>query len=234
MTAHIFVPTPPAAPAASNVPAPRPAPGKPRPRPRTPGRPRCERGASPYEGERLRPLTRGQVEDRLQELGDLYAKVSGGGPWAWNQARSAFLRHLAADTRRPGFSLLIAETTALTGCAYGFPAGGAGPWWTGFDGHLPGSLLSCAATGRLFVLSGIIVPPRVRREHPDRAWNLARRLQRRLLADHGAALGVTLVDTRDHRALETLWSWGWRSAGDDTLTTLPPGPFRVLVLAPGR
>ncbi|MGW2701629.1 hypothetical protein [Streptomyces sp. NPDC001340] len=39
----------------------------------------------------------------------------------------------------------------------------------------------------------------MRREHLDRAWNLARRFQRRLLADHGA-VGVTLVDAR-------FWCW---------------------------
>lgn len=106
-----------------------------------------EQGSSPREGERLRPLTRGQVEDRLQELGDLYAEVSGGGPWAWNEARAAFLQYLAADARRPGFSLLIAETTVLTGCAYGFPVGGAGPWWAGFDGDVRESLLRRVAPG---------------------------------------------------------------------------------------
>ncbi|MFJ8112947.1 hypothetical protein [Streptomyces sp. NPDC096132] len=231
MTAHLFLPTTPATPTASDLPAPRPAPDK-RRRP-APGRPKRERGSSPYQGERIHPLTRGQVEDRRQELGDLYAEISGGGPWAWNQARAAFLRHLAADARRPGFSLLIAESPRLTGCAYGFPADGAGPWWAGFDGHVRGSLLRRAALGRLFVVSGIVVPSRVCREYQDRAWNLARRLQRRLLADHGAALGVTLADPRDDRAVETLRSWGWRSAGDDTLTAALPGPFRVLVLAPG-
>jgi hypothetical protein len=56
-----------------------------------------EQGSSPHEGERLRPLTRGQVEDRLQELGDLNAEVSGG-PWAWNEARAAFL--VGADQRQ--------------------------------------------------------------------------------------------------------------------------------------
>ncbi|MHB9860595.1 hypothetical protein [Streptomyces sp. YIM S03343] len=178
-------------------------------------------------------MTRRQVEDRSHELGDLYAETSGGGPWEWNQARATFLRHLAADARRPGFSLLIAEATALTGCAYGFPAGGTGPWWAGFDGHVRGSLLGLVGSGRLFVVSGIVVPPRVRREYQDCAWNLARRLQRRLLADHGAALGVMLVDSRDERDVEALRSWGWRSVADDILTGLPPGPLRVLVLAPG-
>ncbi|WP_432188672.1 hypothetical protein [Streptomyces sp. Tue6028] len=169
----------------------------------------------------------------MQELGDLYAETSGGNPWAWNEARAAFLRHLAADTRRPGFSLLIAETTALTGYAYGFSAGGTGPWWAGFDGHLRGGLLRRAGSGRLFVVSGIVVPPCVRREHRDQVWNLARRLQRRLLADHDAALGVALVDVRDDRTVETMRSWGWRYAGDDSLRAAPPSPFRILVLAPG-
>ncbi|MEU2712974.1 hypothetical protein [Streptomyces sp. NPDC007205] len=205
-----------------------PAPGK----SRTPSRPKRQQGPSPGAGARLRELARSQMEDRRQELGDLYAETSGGSPWAWNQARTAFLCRLAADARRPGFSLLIAETTALTGCAYGFPAGGAGPWWAGFDGHVRGGLLRRVAPGRLFVVSGIVVPPRVRREHQARAWNLARRLQRRLLADQGAALGVTLVDVRDDVAVESLRSWGWKDAGDDTLTAVPPGPFRVLMLTP--
>ncbi|MGP4087700.1 hypothetical protein [Streptomyces sp. KR55] len=163
-------------------------------------------------------------------MGDLYAETSGGGPWAWNQARGAFLRRLAADVRRPGFELLIAETTALTGCAYGFPVRPDGPWWEGFDGYLPGRLLRIAAAGRLFVVSEILVPPRVRRQNQGRAWNLARRLQRRLLTDHGSALGVTLVNRYDARTVEALRSWGWRYIEGDTHRTPPLGPFRVLVL----
>jgi hypothetical protein len=220
MTALILLPTT----------ADLPVPGK--RRGRTPGRPKRQQGASPPEGTRLHELTRGQVEDRRQELGDLYAQASGGSPWAWNQARTAFLRHLAADARRPGFSLLIAETTALTGCAYGFPAGGAGPWWAGFDGHVRGGLLRRADPGPLFVVSGIVVPPRVCREHQNRSWNLARRLQRRLLAGQRAALGVTLVDAGDDGAVQALRSWGWRSAGDEIFTGAGPGLFRVLVLTP--
>jgi hypothetical protein len=178
----------------------------------------------------VRELTRRQIEDRLGELGDLYAETSGGGPWAWNQARGAFLRRLAADVRRPGFSLLIAETTALTGCAYGFPVRGDGPWWEGLDGYLPEGLLGLAASGRLFVVSVILVPPRVRRQYQDRAWNLARRLQKRLITEHGAALGVTLVNRCDDRTAEALRSWGWRYLEGDTRGTSPRGPFRVLVL----
>ncbi|BBC34979.1 hypothetical protein SGFS_062730 [Streptomyces graminofaciens] len=193
--------------------------------------PRPERGSSPRAGERVRELSRQQIEDRLGELGDLFAETSGGGPWAWNQARGAFLRRLVADVRRPGFELLIAESTELTGCAYGFPVRGDGPRWEGLDAHhLQGSLLRLAAAGRLCVIAGILVPPRVRRQNQDRAWNLARRLQKRLLADHGATLGVMLVNRSDHRTLEALRSWGWRYAEGDELPAYPYGPFRVLIL----
>lgn len=195
-------------------------------------RPGPERGSSPRAGERVRELSRGQIEDRLGELGDLYAQTAGGGPWVWNQARGAFLRRLVADVRRPGFELLIAESTELIGCAYGFPVCGDGPWWEGFDGYLPGSLLRPAASGRLFVISVILVPPRVRRENQGRPWNLARRLQKRLLTDHGAALGVMLVSRSDNTTVEALRSWGWRYAEGDASRRSPSlySPFRVLVL----
>ncbi|MGC9538224.1 hypothetical protein [Streptomyces sp. UG1] len=127
-----------------------------------------ERGSSPRAGERVRELTRGQIEDRMGELGDLYAQTSGGGPWAWNQARSAFLRRLVADVRRPGFELVIAETTELTGCAYGFPVRGDGPWWEGLDGYLPGSLLRAAASGRLFVM--LVSPSDSRTAEALQSW----------------------------------------------------------------
>ncbi|MEU3895823.1 hypothetical protein [Streptomyces sp. NPDC045251] len=197
---------------------------------RTPGASRPERGSSPREGQRLRPLSRRQIEDHLQELGDLYADTSGGGPLVWNQARGAYLRQLTTDVRRPGFELLIAESTGMTGCAHGFPVRGDGPWWAGSDRHLPGHLLRLAAAGRLFVISGIHVPSRVRRQNPDRAWNLARRMQKRLLADHGIAVAVTLVERSDRGTAEALRSWGWRYVDGGTARTVPLDPFRVLVL----
>ncbi|MFF4314713.1 hypothetical protein [Streptomyces sp. NPDC001507] len=231
MPAHVFLPM------TLTLPALRPARGRPRTRLPDPDSAKAEHRSSPEVAERVRPLSRGQVADRLKELGDLYAETSGGDAWAWNQARATFLLHLAADSRRPGFSLLIAETTALTGYAYGFPTAGTGPWGPRFRGHAGESLLRRTVTGGLFVVSGIVVPPRVRREYKDQVWNLARRLQRRLLADHGAALGVTLVDARDARTVETMRSWGWRDAGDGALPAVPlavpPGPFRLLVLVPG-
>jgi hypothetical protein len=201
-------------------------------RPMTVPPPVRERGPSPWEGERLRPLSRLQIEDRLQELGDLYAETSGGDHRSWHRARYGFLRRLAVDIRRPGFALLIAENTTLTACAYGFPVCGHGPWWQGFDSRLPRDLYGLAVTGRLFAVSGIVVPSRVRTQYQDRDWNLARRLQRRLLTDHGAALGVTLVRRSDAGTVEAYLSWGWRDVTADAQPCGPvlPGPWRLLIL----
>ncbi|GAA4064424.1 hypothetical protein [Streptomyces shaanxiensis] len=176
----------------------------------------------------------------MPELGDLYAQTSTGDPCAWNRARSAFLRRLATDVRRPGFALLIAETTVssgatlLTGCAHGFPVRGGGPWWQGLDGYLPEGLLRVAASGRLFAISEILVGRSVRTQNQSRDWNLARRLQRRLLTDHAAALGVMLVHRGDVRTLEALRFWGWQyvlaDVADARGTPLCAPPCRVLVL----
>ena len=212
-----------------------------------------DRGPSPWQGDRVRPLSRRQIEDRLQDLGVLYEETSGG---SRNGNRDAFLRRLAGEVRRPGFALLIAENTTLTACAYGFPVRAADPWWQGHDARLPRRLHGLALTGGLFAVSGIVVPPRVRTHYQDRDWNLARRLQRRLLADHAPAVGVTLIPRTDTATLEAYRAWGWQdvvpgaaadpirpvrpvraaergSPGDpDGLDPRLPGSCRVLILAP--
>lgn len=222
MSAHMLFPT------TSNLPVPRSAPG----RSRTPGRPKREWGSSPREGERLRPLTRGQVEDRLQELGPVRGVLR---RWPMGVERGACRLPATPRGRRTTAGVLVADRGdhGPDRIRLRLPVGGAGPWWAGFDGHVRGSLLRRVAPGRLFVVSGIVVASRVCREYQDRAWNLTRRLQRRLLADHGAALGVTSVEARDDGIVETFRSWGWRSAADGTLAAVPPGSCRVLVLTAG-
>ncbi|MGW0834031.1 hypothetical protein [Streptomyces prunicolor] len=171
--------------------------------------PRRERGPSPWEGDRVRPLSRRQIEDRFQDLGVLYEETCGGARTG-NRSPTAFLRRLAGDVRRPGFALLIAENTTLTACAYGFPVRVGDPWWQGHDTRLPRLLHGLAVTGGLFAVSGIVVPPRVRTHYQDRDWNLARRLQGRLLADHAPALGVTLIPRTDTETLAAYRAWGWQ------------------------
>lgn len=179
---------------------------------RPPGR---EQGPSPWEAERVRPLNRLQVEDRFPELGDLYVATTRTEPEGAEPARAAFLHRLACDVRRPGFSLVIAEARVLTGCAYGYPVRADGQAGPGPDGRpLPRGLLQLARAGRLFAVSEIVVPSRVRSQHLDREWNLARRLQRRLLDDHGAVAGVAMVRGTDLRTVRALRSWGWKDWRD--------------------
>ncbi|MFS4092434.1 hypothetical protein [Streptomyces sp. AF1A] len=218
-------------------------PGIPGRRPPLPEAPpqRRRQGPSPENGEFVRPLTRRQIDDRMLELGELYTNTSSHqvrNSDASGQGRSAaFRRRLAAHMRRPGFELLVAETAGpsgaigLTACAYGFPVRGDGPWWDGLDGwYLPESLLRVAAFGRLFAIADILVERRVRTQDQGREWNLARRLQKRLLSDHAAALGVTLVDRDNADTLEALLSWGWRclSVEDREASHLAPSWLLVL------
>lgn len=216
-------------------------PGRPRTPPEQPHPARHRQGPSPERGELVRPLTRYQIADHMAELGELYTNTLPSRPRAFDhptQDRSAaFLRRLAGHMRRPGFELLVAETTGpsgatvITACAYGFPVGGDdSPWWQELDGYLPANLLRLAAPGGLFAIGDILVERRVRTQDQGRDWNLARRLQTRLLDDHTAALGVMLVDRGDAAALEALQSWGWSCLPTETGGMSWPGPRRLLVL----
>ncbi|MFF9625658.1 hypothetical protein [Streptomyces griseosporeus] len=218
-----------------------------------------ERGPSPLRAEQVLPLNRRRLEDRMQDLGDLYAATQAGPSWEVDRGRRVFQRRLAADARRPGFALLVAEvcgasddtpedrTTSgtagtagargaavLTGCAYGFPVTDHASWWRGVDRYLPADLARLGASGRLFAVARILVAPEVCTRHRNADWNLARRLQTRLLADHDAAAGVTLVDRTDTATLTALCGWGWRYAEEDTApgTVLPALPWRLLTLVP--
>ncbi|MFJ5260793.1 hypothetical protein ACIQAC_10065 [Streptomyces sp. NPDC088387] len=198
---------------------------------------RHRQGPSPERGEFLRALNRRQIEDRTRELGELYTRTSPGEPWATETERAvAFLRRLAGDMRRPGFELVVAETAGpggtavITGCAYGFLVTGEGPWWQGLDEYLPDGLRRLAAAGRLFAVGDILVERRVRTQDQGRDWNLARRLQGRLLADHVDTLGVTLVDRGDTDAVAALLAWGWQRVPGEVTGPSATDHGRLLVL----
>lgn len=208
--------------------------------PEIPCPPRRRQGPSPARGELVRPLTRRQVDDRMGELGELYAHTSSSEPGIPDPSdragSAAFRRRLAGHMRWPGFELLVAEAfrpsgaSALTACAYGFPVRGTGPWWQGLDGYLPENLFRAAASGKLFAVADVLVERRVRTQDPTREWNLARRLQKRLLVDHTGALGVTLVDRRDVDTYRALLAWGWRCLPDEGRRASRFAPRRLLVL----
>ncbi|MFG2731451.1 hypothetical protein [Streptomyces canus] len=158
---------------------------------------------------RLRRLNRWLVEDLREDLADLYegSRAAAPGGAYRRPGRRRFLNRLTAGMRRPGFAMVIAETDRLMGCAFGFPVCGDGAWWLGFAGTLPRRINQLALSDRAFAFGDILIRP-----HPqDRG--LARRVQNRLLTDHQAALGATLVDRADGPNLAALQSWGWRDMG---------------------
>ncbi|MFI0960173.1 hypothetical protein ACH4S8_01960 [Streptomyces sp. NPDC021080] len=170
------------------------------------------------------------AQDLSGKLTDLYvdSHETSSRPDAYcRPSRRHFLNRLTADIRRPGFAMVIAETDGLVGCAFGFPIRSDGFGWIGFHGALPRGIEQLAASGGVFAITDILVPP-----HPQDAY-VARRLQERLLADHPASLGATLVDRADRPTLATLRSWGWLDAGEfwqPTSATL----LRLLVLPIGK
>jgi GNAT superfamily N-acetyltransferase len=123
--------------------------------------------------------------------------------------------------------MLTAEAPDLVGCAFGFPVPRDGSWWSGFRGTLPQDVEQLTASGHIFAISGMVVRPSERRH------GLADRLQERLLADHRALLGATLVDRTHRAACAGFQSRGWRNIG---LVYRPPGPtvLRALVLPRGE
>ncbi|MCX4763290.1 hypothetical protein OG562_20415 [Streptomyces sp. NBC_01275] len=182
---------------------------------------------------RLRRLNRWQVETVKEDLADLYVESSLAQPGEEYRDREAFLRRLTGAVRRPGFALLIAENTAFAGCAYGFPLRREGTWWRGFDGPLPRSVEQLTASGHVFAITETVVHPHT----ADHDRDLARRLQQRLLADHHASLGATLVDQTDPATCDAFLSWGWQDIGtihrppdDPTLRSSAPVLLRALVL----
>lgn len=190
---------------------------------------------TPAHALRLRRLNRWQAETLREDLADLYVESSSVRAGHGYRGREAFLRRLTGGIRRAGFALLIAEDTAFAGCAYGFPVPREGSWWRGFDGPLPQSVEQLTASGHVFAITEIVV-------HPHSGdQDLARRLQQRLLGDHHASLGATLVDLADAPACDAFLSWGWQDIGtirrppDPTLLR-PSAPvlLRALVLPLGR
>ncbi|WP_256333175.1 hypothetical protein [Streptomyces sp. cf386] len=157
------------------------------------------------------------VESRASATDDPYRRPG----------RQNFLNRLTVDMRRPGFAMVTAETDSLMGCAFGFPVGGDGSWWLGFDGALPRSIEQLTVSGNVLAFADILIRP----HSQDR--ELARRVQERLLTDHQASLGATLVDRADRRALVALRSWGWLDIGE---LRRPAGAttFRARVLPLGE
>ncbi|MFJ1971413.1 hypothetical protein ACIO93_22360 [Streptomyces sp. NPDC087903] len=178
---------------------------------------------------RLRRVNRWLVEDIREHLGDLHEEscaAESGGTYR-RPSRQDFPRRLAGDVRRPGFAMVIAETDRLTGCAFGFPVLSDGPWWLGFDGALPRSNERITESSGVFAICDTVVRPYPKDQKP------AQRLRERLVTDHQATVGATLVDHADLPTLDWLRSSGWLDIGVVRRPTSAT-TFRALVLPLGE
>jgi anti-anti-sigma factor len=173
------------------------------------------------DGIRLRRLTRWQAEDMREDIADLAAASVAGTPGEAYHDRGDFLHRLAVTAHRPGFALLVAETTVLVGCAFGFPVGPDGSGRRGFDGTLQGIVQRLTSRARFVVLTQVVAHPHA--QHRD----IGRRLQQRLLTDLHSRLGVTLLHPADQTGQATLSSWGWQNMGE---VVGLPGPVAPCVL----
>ncbi|MEV7412833.1 STAS domain-containing protein [Streptomyces althioticus] len=132
------------------------------------------------DGIRLRRLTRRQAEDMREDIADLAAQSVADTVGEAYHDRGDFLHRLAVTAHRPGFALLVAETTVLVGCAFGFPVGSDGRQGGGTLQEIIQRLTSCA---RFVVLTQVVAHPHA--QHRD----IAHRLQQRLLTDLHSSLG---------------------------------------------
>ncbi|MGX1545423.1 STAS domain-containing protein [Streptomyces adustus] len=159
------------------------------------------------DGIRLRRLTRWQAEDMREDIADLAADSVAGTPGEACHRRGDLLCRLAAGAHRPGFALLVAETTVLVGCAFGFPVGPGSSGRRGFGGTLQESMQRLTSRTRFVILTQVVAHPHA--QHHD----IARRLQQRLLSDLHSSLGVALLHPADRAGQAAYSSWGWQNMG---------------------
>jgi anti-anti-sigma regulatory factor len=161
-------------------------------------------GPALKDGIRLRRLTREQAEGMSEDIADLAVEPAAGLSAHADRQRDAFLDRLAVSARRPGFALLVAETTVLVGCAFGFPVGPGARSERGLQESVQ-RLTGCA---RFLLLTQVVA------HHHAQYRDIGRSLQQRLLADRHAALGVVLLHPADQAGQAVFESWGWRNCGE--------------------
>ncbi|QMU80347.1 hypothetical protein GXW83_17295 [Streptacidiphilus sp. PB12-B1b] len=104
--------------------------------------------------------------------------------------------------------MLLAETATLVGFVFGVPVDRDGGWWSGFVGELPPYIEQLTASGHVFAVTDLVVHPYARHH------GIAASLLARLLGDHHASLGVSLVEQGEHQVFAAFQSWGWQEIGE--------------------
>ncbi|MDX3264714.1 STAS domain-containing protein [Streptomyces sp. MI02-2A] len=179
------------------------------------------------DGIRIRRLTRWQAEGVREDIADLAAESVVGTPGEACHHRGDVLHRLAVSAHHPGFALLLAETTALVGCAFGFPVGPDSSGRRGFEGTLQESVQRLTSHARFAVLTQVVAHPHV--QHRD----IARRLQLRLLTVLHSSLGVALLDPADRAGQAAFSNWGWQNMGEIVGLPGPVAPCVLILLVEG-
>lgn len=156
----------------------------------------------------LRRLSRWQAEQQREAIADVYVEAYKGQAGAEYRDRQGFLRMFENTVQRPDFDMVVADAAGLVGCLYGYRAARTGDWWEGFRGVLPPEVEERTASGRVFILTELMVSP------PYRRQGISERLRTLLLVRHATDLVVAVIKRDDDLGREVLRSWGWTKLGE--------------------
>ncbi|MEV0320817.1 hypothetical protein ACIBKX_23435 [Streptomyces sp. NPDC050658] len=156
----------------------------------------------------LRRLSRWQAEQQREAVADVYVEAYAGPVGAEYADRQVFLSRFESTVQRPDFDMVVADSGGLVGCLYGYRAERSGDWWQGFRGILPPEVEERTASGRVFLLTELMVVPAFRRQ------GVSNRLRTLLLTRHAAELVVAVIGRDDELGREVLRSWGWTKLGE--------------------
>lgn len=158
----------------------------------------------------------------LNDLADLYAVVYAEPPYEEGPEQvERFREHVAGDTGRDGFRLVVATDDAVVvGAAYGWTMA-AGVWWSRADTDPPAELTDAPK----FAVMEWIVHPNHRRR------GIGADLMRALLEQRPEPVATLASDPRS--TARTIYGrTGWQQVGTSTLPWGPPMDILVLPLTP--
>ena len=161
-----------------------------------------------------------EVSERVVELRAVYAEVFSLPPYNEGpELADEFLDQLAAESKRPGFSLVAAcGGGRLLGFAYGYTMP-AGEWWDGTDRPAPEEV---KAADKLAVIEWAVLPDR-------RGAGVGRRLLDELLAGRREQWAtLTVVPAAAARAIYD--RWGWRQVASTRPGRMPGMAVMLLEL----
>jgi len=156
----------------------------------------------------IRRLSRWQAEQQRGPFADMFVEAYDGVAGEEFRDRQDFLRRFEDDVQQPAFDMVVAEGPLPMGCAYGFRVHRSGRWWKGVGAGLPSDLEELTASGQVFVIAELMVPPRWRRT------GVATRLREHLLTRSDAARAIALVAPGNTAAEAAYRAWAWEDLGE--------------------